>query len=77
MPRHANGHIKSIVSSNIRVARGARTQRQFADLVGTDPITVSRWERGKVLPSLVNLQQLEAVTGRDISWFYTDHKEAA
>jgi DNA-binding transcriptional regulator YiaG len=22
------------------------TQRQFADLVGVDPVTVSRWERG-------------------------------
>lgn len=22
------------------------TQRQFADLVGVDPITISRWERG-------------------------------
>lgn len=33
-------------------AKMSMTQRQFADLVGVDPITVSRWERGITQVSL-------------------------
>ena len=30
------------------------TQRQLADRVDVEPITVSRWERGKAVPSDLN-----------------------
>jgi len=46
---------KLLVSTN-EIARNARaalgiTQEQFALLLGTHHITVSRWERGKAVPS--------------------------
>lgn len=38
------------------------TQRQFADLVGVDPITVSRWERGITAPERPMVTHIRAVT---------------
>jgi DNA-binding transcriptional regulator YiaG len=35
----------------IKQIRGTLTQSEFADLLGTSPALISRWERGKHQPS--------------------------
>jgi transcriptional regulator with XRE-family HTH domain len=40
------------------------TQRQLAEKVGVDPITVSRWERDEVPPSEVNRVMLARLFGK-------------
>jgi transcriptional regulator with XRE-family HTH domain len=80
MPSQAPRHIKSIVAQNIRAARDSRglTQRQLGALVNDmDGLAVSRWERGKVHPSLDSLTTLARVFDVDIAWFYTEHEEQA
>jgi DNA-binding transcriptional regulator YiaG len=37
--------------SQIKQIRGTLTQSEFAELIGTSPCLVSRWERGKHQPS--------------------------
>jgi len=39
------------------------TQEQLASALDLDPMTVSRFERGVTLPSLVTLQQIAGVFG--------------
>jgi transcriptional regulator with XRE-family HTH domain len=39
------------LKDRIREVRGEKSQVAFAEKVGVDPITVSRWERGEVKPS--------------------------
>jgi len=43
---------KPIAPEKIRAIRAAleETQREFAERLGVDPITVSRWERGESSP---------------------------
>jgi len=80
MSSQAPGHIKLIVARNIREARDARglTQRELGALVnGMDGLAVSRWERGKVLPSTQSLTALATALGVDAAWFYTDHERKA
>lgn len=45
----------------------ALTQVEFAALVGVDPITISRWERGLAEPSKLALRELRSIQtgGRD------------
>lgn len=38
------------------------TQRQFAELVGVDPITVSRWERGVTKPERPMVTHIRSLT---------------
>lgn len=47
---------------NFRLEKVHLTQRQLADRVGVDPITVSRWERGTP-PSDLNRVRLARVFG--------------
>lgn len=73
-------HIKAIVGENIRFARDEKgmTQRALAVAVdGMESMSVSRWERGVVMPSTASLLRLAEVLGRDVSWFYTDHARTA
>lgn len=42
--------------------RMGMTQRQFADIVGVDPITVSRWERGETKVSMAYSTHIRQVT---------------
>jgi len=37
------------------------TQTEFAEKLGVVLMTVSRWETGKLIPSLRNLRKLEAL----------------
>jgi transcriptional regulator with XRE-family HTH domain len=65
------------LGDRIREARGTLTQRELADLLGVDPITVSRWERGTVEPSGRRIRKIAEATGRKAEWFYLDEPEAA
>lgn len=80
MSSQATRQIRSIVGDNIKAARDAKglKQRELGALVnGMEAIAVSRWERGVVLPTTVNLVRLAEVLERDVSWFYTDHESVA
>ena len=55
--------------TKILSARGTRTQRQFADLLGVQPLQVSRWERGEAQPDIVSLAALSQVSGQPMEWF--------
>lgn len=58
---------------NVKAARKSKglTQRQLGDLVGVDTLTVSRWERGAVRPTIANLAALCKALGKDMAWFHT------
>lgn len=79
MPSQGPRHIKTTVGENIRVARQAAGLSQAA--LGralpqpTDGPSVSRWERGTVMPGMDNLVALATVLGTDVGWLVTDHRE--
>ena len=43
------------------------TQRQLADQLGVESITVSRWERGVTSPSIPRLKRIAEVTDTTVS----------
>ncbi len=43
---------------DLRRARGIRTQAELADMVGVDPVTVSRWETGRREPDIIHRRRL-------------------
>jgi transcriptional regulator with XRE-family HTH domain len=48
--------------------RGAGlTQKQLAEALGVEPITVSRWERGVTSPSLPRLRRIAELTETTVS----------
>jgi transcriptional regulator with XRE-family HTH domain len=57
------------VASRLRTARVAAglTQRQLAETLGVEPITVSRWERGVTSPSLARIRRVAETTGTNTS----------
>jgi len=69
----------TIVGDNIRAARleNELTQRALADKIAIDPMSVSRWERGAVMPSHLNLLSLAEALDRDPAWFYIDREQVA
>lgn len=75
MPRHETRHIRTIVGDNVKAAREAAglTQRQLAERLDIDAMSVSRWERGVVLPSVESVASLAQVLERADGWFYVDH----
>lgn len=77
--RQTARHPATIFAANLVLARKAAglTQRQLADAIGVDAITVSRWERGASRPGEVHLMRLCGEIGRDLGWFYTDQEAAA
>jgi transcriptional regulator with XRE-family HTH domain len=52
------------VGGRVRAARRAAglTQKQLAEELGVEPITVSRWERGVTSPSLPRLRRIAELT---------------
>ncbi|MBA1264500.1 helix-turn-helix domain-containing protein [Stutzerimonas stutzeri] len=51
------------------------TQDQLSLALDVDPITVSRFERGVTLPSLLTIQRLCEVFGVSLSQFFTEDAE--
>ena len=58
-----------VSKQKIRSARGTRTQRQYADDLGVQPMAVSRWERGESEPGLVALAAMANDSGKPMEWF--------
>lgn len=75
MTSQATRHMRTIVGANLATARADAGMKQLdvAQALGVDSQYVSRWERGKVMPTLANLHRLAEVLGRDVGWFFTDH----
>ncbi len=46
----------------LRRSRGIATQAVLAEMVGVDPVTVSRWENGRREPDMIYRQRLMALT---------------
>jgi transcriptional regulator with XRE-family HTH domain len=71
--------MRTIVGANLKAARldSGMNQLKLAQELGVDSQYVSRWERGKVMPTLGNLHRLAEALDRDVAWFYTDHDKAA
>ncbi|MDF0554902.1 helix-turn-helix transcriptional regulator [Kamptonema sp. UHCC 0994] len=53
----------------IKEARGERSQREFAKLIGTSQATISDWEKGKYVPTLENAEILAQCLGIDLTEF--------
>ncbi len=47
-------------------------QSELASVMGLEPVTVSRWERGVSTPNIANLRQLAKLSRKPISWFFED-----
>jgi len=57
------------VGARLRVARRSAglTQKQLADQLGVESITVSRWERGVTTPSIPRLRRIGDITQTTVS----------
>ncbi len=57
------------VGARLRAARRSAglTQRQLAESLGVESITVSRWERGVTTPSLPRLRRIAELTETTVS----------
>jgi transcriptional regulator with XRE-family HTH domain len=62
-------HDRGVVGGRLRTARRSvgLTQKQLADELGVESITVSRWERGVTSPSLPRLRRVAELTGTTVS----------
>ena len=62
-------HESGGVGGRLRIARRSvgLTQKQLAEALGVEPITVSRWERGVTTPSLARLRRIAEVTETTVS----------
>lgn len=57
------------IRTNLRLLRAGRPLRQVAELAGIDRGLLSRFERGRALPSDQQLQRLELVYGPADGWY--------
>jgi transcriptional regulator with XRE-family HTH domain len=57
------------LGARLRTARrsSGMTQKQLADRLGVESITVSRWERGVTTPSLPRLRRIAELTDTTVS----------
>jgi transcriptional regulator with XRE-family HTH domain len=60
------------LGERIKEARGEMTQRDLADALGVDPITVSRWERGVNELTTRKLRKIAEATGKPLAFFYEE-----
>lgn len=62
-------HERGGVGARLRTARRAAgyTQKQLAEALGVESITVSRWERGVTVPSLLRLRRVAEITETTVS----------
>lgn len=57
------------IGRRIRELRGFdRTQKDFANLLGVSQATVSKMEKGLVLPTSEVLVKLSEVSGKSVDW---------
>ena len=63
------GHLSTGVGARLRTARRAAglTQKQLAEKLEVESITVSRWERGVTSPSLPRLRRIAEITETTVS----------
>lgn len=63
---------KSYIRYRIRHARteARLTQVQLAEAIGVDNLTVSKFERGKILPSVETVEKVARVTHLPLDWFF-------
>lgn len=62
-------HESGGVGGRLRTARRSvgLTQKQLAEALGVESITVSRWERGVTAPSLARLRRIAEITETTVS----------
>lgn len=60
----------------LRVEKLTLKQRELADKLGVDPITVSRWERGATKPSDLHRVLLARIAGGHPNDFLDDEEAA-
>lgn len=57
---------------HVREKRLVLTQRELADILHVEPVTISRWERGVVEPKPRHLRALAKLAGLPVSWFFEE-----
>lgn len=65
----------TVVASRVVKARKellGLKQRELADVLGLQDITISRWERGESQPDMENLRALAKIVGKPIGWFFEE-----
>ena len=63
---------KLFIRDRIREARKLRqlTQAQLAEAIGVEDLTISKFERGRILPSVDTVERIAVATGRPLDWFF-------
>lgn len=56
--------LKRRFAAAVKEARGWRTQRDFAELIGCSQSAVTNWERARNLPDLEGLEKLAKIRGQ-------------
>jgi transcriptional regulator with XRE-family HTH domain len=59
------------IGLRIRSIRGARTQKEFAEMTGATQSYISDLERGKCFPSVSFLELLVKISGSSYDWILT------
>ena len=75
MATHARQHLASTIGANVKAGREAMgmTQRDLANRLDTDSMSISRWETGRHRPSASHEVKLaEALFGGDLSALYME-----
>lgn len=61
----------------VRREQLAMTQLELANVLGIEPVNVSRWERDVAEPRMANLRELARISGVRIDWFFNGDEEQA
>ena len=61
----------------VRRERLAMTQLELANALQTNPVNVSRWERGVAEPKLKYVRQIAEIADLPVSWFFNGEERAA
>lgn len=78
MSSHGDQHAAPVWAQNIRRERLARglTQRKLAELLDTDPMSVSRWERGLRPSAKYEAALVDLLFGGDLGALYQEPRVA-